>query len=97
MERVRWFRARAACDRLLEEVEILDQEFRRTYNSFTKMGNIWIKVGDVQFELKACIGVRFAHGYRAFAYRQAGMYAKLASASLENWAKARLLTEGKNK
>jgi len=82
---------RAARNRLLEEVEILDQEFRRTYNSFTKMNCIWMDIGDMQFKLKVDIDDRLAYGYRAFADRQANMYKKLAAVTLENWSKARFL------
>ncbi len=90
MERVRWFRTRAACDRYREELEILNEEFRRTYQSFARMTAIWEAIGDRQKKLREKDNSRLANGYHAFAYRQAAMYAKLARNTAENWTKARL-------
>lgn len=89
VERVRWFRMRAARDRYREEVEILNEEFRRTYQSFTRMSVIWKKIGDTQFKLHAS-NPPLASGYHAFASRQAAMYTKLADNTVENWKKARV-------
>lgn len=88
MERVRWFRTRAALERRQEELEILDEEFRRTHLSFTKMNTIWKRIGERQFLLRK-VDHRLASGYKAFACRQAAMYAKLANATADNWKTAR--------
>lgn len=88
VECVRWFRARAARDRYREELEILDEEFRRTWRSFTQMSVIWKTIGDRQFT-EQMDNHRLASGYRAFAYRQADIYARLAHNTAENWNKAR--------
>lgn len=92
MDRVCWFRTRSACNRRLEELEILDEEFRRTHHSFDQTSNIWKVIGDRQFVLKGN-DHRLANGYRAFAYRQANMYTKLADSTVENWRMAHLHSE----
>lgn len=92
VERVRWFRMRAARDRYREEVEILNEEFQRMYTSFTRMSVIWKTIGDKEFELRKGDS-RLANGYRAFAYRQTAMYEKLTHNTLENWKKARSYTK----
>lgn len=77
----------ATCDRYREEIEILNEEFRRTYQSFTRMCDIWKKIGD-KFDLQVN-NSRFASGYHAFASQQVAMYTKLACNVLENWKQAR--------
>lgn len=89
VERVRWFRARAARDRYKEELEILDEEFRRTQHSFTRTSEIWKKIGEKTFALKK--GCRVASGYRAFAHQQATIYARLADGAIKHWVEAREL------
>lgn len=87
VDRVRWFRTRAAHDRCEEKLQILNEEFSRTYCSFTKMSNIWKKIGDKQFNLRKN-PPRLGDGYRAFAYRQATMYTKLAKETVDHWNSA---------
>lgn len=53
------------------------------------MDKTWAKIGDAQFKLRENPNDWLANGYRAFAYCQAAMYAKLAKVSLENWSVAR--------
>ncbi len=92
MERVLWFRMQAARDRHREELEIIDEEFRRTLLSFTQMREIWEAIGRKQLELRKdahCIAI----GYHAFACRQAGIYTKLANEVAGSWTKTRLQTK----
>ncbi len=92
VERVRWFRMQAARDRFREELEIINEEFRRTLLSFTRMKEIWEAIGRKQLVLRKdthCIAI----GYHAFACRQAGIYAKLADEVEGSWTKARLQTQ----
>lgn len=91
VDRVRWFRTRAALDRRREELEILNEEFHRTACSFTQMSNIWMKLGDEQLVQRKDNSL-LGNGYHAFAYRQAAMYSRLAQGALENWNAARPLT-----
>lgn len=79
---------RAARDRLLEEIEILNEELNRTHTSFTRMSVVWKAMGDKESKLREN-DPRLASGYRAFAYRQAAMYTKLAHNTIEDWKKAR--------
>jgi hypothetical protein len=67
--RAKWFRARAACNRAQEEVEILEEEFRRAHRSFERMGKVWEELAEhVQGE-KCKV---------AYSYRQSEMYNQLA-------------------
>lgn len=91
VDRVRWFRTRAALDRWREELEILNEEFRQTSCSFTQMSNIWKKLRDEQLTRRKDSS-RIVNGYHAFAYRQAAMYSRLAKGAFDNWDKARVLT-----
>ena len=45
MDRVKWFRDCAACQRSREEKEILEEEFRRTISSFDRWEKIWNELG----------------------------------------------------
>lgn len=69
MDRVKWFRDRAARDRVQEEKEILEAEFQCTTLSFTKMSDVWTKLaaenatslsraGYVHKQAAGCIGPR---------------------------------------
>jgi hypothetical protein len=40
-DRVQWFRAQADMERWQEEVEILEEEFRRAIRGFEKMEQVW--------------------------------------------------------
>ncbi len=92
VERVRWFRVRAARDCYREELEILDEEFHRTHLSFTRMNEIWKVNGEKQIVLRKeddCT----ARGYHAFAHHQAAIYSKLASEAWEHWNQAQSLSQ----
>ena len=67
MARVKWFRARAARDRTQEEVEILQEEFKRTIRSFQRMSNVWLELGSCE-----------ENGRAAYAQQQSRMYSELA-------------------
>ncbi|KAJ7238319.1 hypothetical protein B0H12DRAFT_995256, partial [Mycena haematopus] len=61
LERVKWFRDRALRDRAVEEVELLDEEFRRAIAWFEKSGTVWDTLGDEATQA----------GKKAYAYKQA--------------------------
>lgn len=92
VDRVRWFRTRAARDRYKEELEILDEEFKRTHCSFTRMKTMWMEIGRAQFNIRQGDS-HLARGYHAFACRQAAMYEKLANNASDHWRTARALSE----
>ncbi|KAJ3565830.1 hypothetical protein NP233_g7389 [Leucocoprinus birnbaumii] len=71
VDRVRWFRMRAALHRLREELEILNEEFKRTIRSFGNYCRIWKRIGD--------LAIVKGPGYVAYGYRQAEMYKNLAA------------------
>ncbi|KAG6848173.1 hypothetical protein H0H93_002703 [Arthromyces matolae] len=67
VDRVKWFRDQAALDRSREEKEILEEEFRRTIVSFTKMGEVWRK-----------LVLGRSASYAAYAHEHAAMYDQLS-------------------
>ncbi|KAF8057825.1 hypothetical protein FPV67DRAFT_1455922 [Lyophyllum atratum] len=69
MDRVKWFRDRAARDRAREEKEILEEEFRRSIASFHRMSEVWSELASK----------KPAPGYTAYCHKQAAMYSSLAS------------------
>ncbi|KAJ3568656.1 hypothetical protein NP233_g5573 [Leucocoprinus birnbaumii] len=69
-DRVHWMREKAAIERLEEEVELIEEEFRRTTLSFKKMGEVWTKLAGHPDDKPS--------GYRCYAFRMAEMYQQLA-------------------
>lgn len=74
MDRVKYFRDRSARNRAREEKEILESEMARTTRSFVVMEKAWNEIGTRERENHA-----FARS--AYAYKQAELYAHLASNS----------------
>jgi len=74
VDRVKYFRDRSARNRAREEKEILESEMARTTRSFVVMQKAWNEIGARKHEDRA-----FAHS--AYAYKQAELYARLASDS----------------
>ncbi|KAF8520555.1 hypothetical protein JB92DRAFT_2786172 [Gautieria morchelliformis] len=80
---VQWFRARAHRDRWREEVEILEEEFRRTYRSFTRMCEVWKVLA------AGCDHSHAGVGRRAYAHEQADMYEGMAAECQQKYEKAK--------
>jgi len=59
-----------------EEVEILEEEFRRTIRSFERMGEIWTALGERSTK----------QGYAAFAFQKAAMYLDMATDGREKFS-----------
>ncbi|KAJ3555786.1 hypothetical protein NP233_g12126 [Leucocoprinus birnbaumii] len=79
VERARWFRERALVDRLQEELELLNEEFRRSTVSFTQMSSTWTELAQrTQDQL----------GFSAYAHRHAAMYAAMSEKVFEQWKDA---------
>ncbi|KAJ3560603.1 hypothetical protein NP233_g10727 [Leucocoprinus birnbaumii] len=69
-DRVHWMRERASIERLEEEVELIQEEFRRTITSFTKMAEVWTQLGSPMDERSpgfCCYALRTAEMYRGLA------------------------------
>ena len=66
---VKWFRARAACDRAREEVEILEEEFRCAHRSFERMAEVWKELSE---------RMQGEKGKVAYGHKQLAMYNQLA-------------------
>ncbi|KAJ3576417.1 hypothetical protein NP233_g436 [Leucocoprinus birnbaumii] len=80
LDRVRWFRMRAALNRMHEELEILHEEFKRTIRSFSKYELIWRNLGDSTLSR--------GPGFSPYAYRQATMYGRFSSVARADFEKA---------
>lgn len=78
VDRVKWFRDRAARDRAREEKEILESEFNRSLCFFSRMADTWTELAKQDIPA----------GYRSYAYRQASMYDALHSQCQHLYLKA---------
>jgi len=68
IDRVQWFRAQADMWRWQEELEILEEEFRRTARAFDRMAFVW----------KELAGKHTRRGYVAYAHEKSAMYRDMA-------------------
>ncbi|KAJ3576610.1 hypothetical protein NP233_g319 [Leucocoprinus birnbaumii] len=75
LDRVRWFRERAAVERLKEELEILEEEFRRVHISFSRMNEVW----------KTLAKNSKSAGFASYALRQAHMHSSFAREAWIAW------------
>lgn len=73
VDRVKWFRDRAARDRAQEEKEILEEEMKRVVRSFQNYVGIWTSLAS---EEREC--VRGVPGKSSYALKQAAVYARMA-------------------
>jgi hypothetical protein len=80
VDRVKYFRDRAARDRAKEEKEILEAEMDRIVTSFSYMKTAWHKIAEV-YRKSACLcldldGKRCVHTWArsAYAFKQVEMY-----------------------
>ncbi|KJA15051.1 hypothetical protein HYPSUDRAFT_149617, partial [Hypholoma sublateritium FD-334 SS-4] len=81
-EKVQWFRAQADTERWVEEVDLLEEEFRRVIRSCEKMESVWL-------DLTASASTKYRPisttwqmpgphpGYVSYAYQKADMYKKM--------------------
>jgi len=83
VDRVKWFRDRAACQRSREEKEILEEEFKRTIRSFEHYEEVWKELGQ-----KECSQT----GQAVYTFQTAAMFAQLAAGCKEAFKKATLKT-----
>lgn len=83
MDRVKWFRDRAAYHRSQEEKEILESEFSRTLRSFCRMADTWRELAKQDAPA----------GYCSYAYQQASMYDALSSQCRELYVKVLAIRE----
>ncbi|KAJ7836773.1 hypothetical protein B0H14DRAFT_2362740 [Mycena olivaceomarginata] len=101
MDRVQWFRERALMKRAKEEIEILEEEFKRAKWWFTQTSEIWTKMAGMEkrggtspFHCTSAapltggpVDYHDDQGWRAYAYRQAAIYEDLAHQSEAEWVK----------
>ncbi|KAJ3535599.1 hypothetical protein NMY22_g6415 [Coprinellus aureogranulatus] len=71
MDRVKWFRDRAARDRAREEKEILEEEMKRVTTSFKKYATIWSALATKSSTSEV-------PGKSSYALRQSAMYTRMA-------------------
>ncbi|KAF5344859.1 hypothetical protein D9756_011191 [Leucocoprinus leucothites] len=79
VERARWFRERALVDRLREELELLNEEFRRSCVTFKTMSSTWTKLAQRTSNKP---------GFSAYASRHAAMYSEMSRKVNEQWQDA---------
>ncbi|KAF9471253.1 hypothetical protein BDN70DRAFT_977471 [Pholiota conissans] len=83
-EKVQWFRARADMERWIEEVDLLQEEFRRVIRGCEKMAEVWATMSH-QISSKYCSEDRSPllpapsrAGYTAYALQKSAMYRQMA-------------------
>jgi len=78
-DRVQWFRAQADMERWQEEVEILEEEFRRAIRGFEKMEQVWSSLAmSIGSESADFFDSRVAKGKMAYGKKKAAMYGRMA-------------------
>jgi hypothetical protein len=75
---VQWHRARAQAERWDEDVEILEEEFRRTVRGFARMSEVWTEMGE-----NGDTG-----GHRAYAMQKASAYGRMAKQARDQFEAA---------
>ncbi|KAF8185780.1 hypothetical protein K438DRAFT_1765569 [Mycena galopus ATCC 62051] len=83
MDRVQWFRERALMKRANEEVEILEAEFARSRRWFLRNSENWTKMAEREKRGDYVDN----QGWRAYAHKQAIIYAALARECEMLWKK----------
>jgi len=78
VDRVQWFRAQADMWRWQEELEILEEEFRRTARAFDRMAFVW----------KELARRHTRKGYVAYAHEKSAMYRYMAKECKEKFEAA---------
>ena len=81
-EKVQWFRAQADTERSVEEVDLLEEEFRRLVRSCEKMESVWLELTATSPKYcplsPAWQQMPGLHpGYTSYAYQKADMYQKM--------------------
>ncbi|KAK0463432.1 hypothetical protein IW261DRAFT_1347541, partial [Armillaria novae-zelandiae] len=80
--RVQWFRTHADTERWMEEVEILEQEFRRFIMACKKMEQLWHALNSTEdnlanYQLQISLNDKATCGYRVYAAQKARMYQQM--------------------
>ncbi|KAJ8087597.1 hypothetical protein PM082_006430 [Marasmius tenuissimus] len=75
LQRVPWFRAKADAQRWIEEVEILEEEFRRMIAGCNKMGEVWQRAAE---------GTEGrGSGHIAYAHQKSDMFRRMSDKARE--------------
>lgn len=88
-KQVQWFRAKADMDRWMEEVEILEEEFRRYIRACQAMSSYWGEMSAHQwgpYKLpRSTAGFDGTCGYRVYAAQKADMFQEIAAYAEERF------------
>ena len=83
MDRVKYFRDQAACDRAKEEKELLEVEMDRIVVSFSRMKTAWHMMAEEVYEKPGCLcsklngnGCIHVHARTAYAFKQVEMFGR---------------------
>ena len=95
-KKVQWFRAHADMMRWVEEVELLEEEFRRLIRGLEKMASIWESLSSLpSAELKyrptpamTLSSSTTLPGYSAYAARKAAMYHEMTKKECDRFKNA---------
>ncbi|PBK58531.1 hypothetical protein ARMSODRAFT_842227, partial [Armillaria solidipes] len=79
--KVQWFRARADMDRWIEEVEILEEEFRRFIRACDKMSQVWKDLSEDRPQHYSPVS-----GHRVYAMEKSTMYWTMAQRARKAFA-----------
>jgi hypothetical protein len=74
---VQWHRAKALAERWEEELETVEEEFRRTARGFDRMGEVW-----------AMLGTSHTGGHQAYAMQKSSAYHRMAEEAKDRFAAA---------
>jgi hypothetical protein len=84
-EKVQWFRAQADMERWVEEVELLEEDFRRLVRGCQTMDRVWTSLSNstvspryVDPTIPSTIAIIPSNGHRAYALQKAAMFRKMA-------------------
>jgi hypothetical protein len=69
VDRVQWFRDKAQMEHWEDELEITEEEFRRTIRAYATMSEMWTSLADHPGPVK---------GFAAYAFKQADMYREMS-------------------
>lgn len=86
MDRVKWFRDRAHRDHAVEEQETLEAEFARAIAWFGRSSEVWEWIASDADDTES-------PGWKAYAYKQSGMYHSLAVECADVWKRVPAVVE----
>lgn len=85
--RAHWARSQARAERYEEEVQLTLEEMRRTLEFFKWKSAWWLTLQNTRASSETPPDPQVEHGLRAYAHRQASVYASLVTIFINHWRK----------